>query len=291
MTREPETFPSSLLFLILPHPLSRLYRRAPLVTLSQPTPRTRFNAILIRCPTADLLRAGINERDPVVPHARSARIDFRYCDSLRARWFTISHWNYLSIARRSKFVLNYRIVLKTARMSYFIIRCKNPHSLFAPSVRGIYFIPRQNSFWKKRCMLFFSLPAKVFSRARKSTSHEKKRGGIHVYNWNSGVSRGDFAAKKGEERVWLAAAKLAENRGEFTSMHTTLATMRNIIKARRDERYWSVSKRDTNGKWNHYTANASVRSMNARKWRTENSSQSISQFFLKDPCNFVRTYN
>lgn len=53
---------------------------------------------------------------------------------------------------------------------------------------------------------------------------------------------------RGEERVWLAATKLAENRGEFTSVHTALATMRNIIKARRDERYWNVSRRGTNGK-------------------------------------------
>lgn len=91
-------------------------------------------------------------------------------------------------------------------------------------------------------------------RACKSTSGRKekkkkgKRGGIYVYNRNSGVSRGETAARKGEERVWLATAKLAENRGEFTSVHTALATMRNIIKARRDERYWNVSRRGTNGK-------------------------------------------
>lgn len=49
-------------------------------------------------------------------------------------------------------------------------------------------------------------------------------------------------------RVWLVAAKLAENRGEFTNVHTALTTMRNIIKALWDGRYWSISRQNPNGK-------------------------------------------
>lgn len=74
----------------------------------------------------------------------------------------------------------------------------------------------------------------------KLTLNEKKKD-IYFYNRNNGVSCGDSVVRKREESVWLVAAKLAENRGEFTSVHTALATMRNIIKALRDERYWSVN--------------------------------------------------
>lgn len=111
-----------------------------------------------------------------------------------------------------------------------------------------------------------------------------KKKDIYFYNRNNGVSRGDFAVRKREESVWLVAAKLAENRGEFTSVHTALSTMRNIIKALRDERYWSVSRQDTNGKWNHYTANALARSMDAWKWRYRKFLDNVLAILLENLC-------
>lgn len=90
MTREPETFPLSFPFSLI---LFLLSPPAPLVTLLQPShpmPSVpmRFNATLIWCPTADLLRMETNETS--CRSTCTIRADrFLVLRQFEVQWFTI----------------------------------------------------------------------------------------------------------------------------------------------------------------------------------------------------------
>lgn len=153
----------------------------------------------------------------------------------------------LSIYRIAlKIVFIYHIVLKITQISLISYSKKN---ILLPIVKIFYFqygiyLYISPKLVKKNVACHLSVANESFMRVNQCRTRKKIFTPIiEITEYSVAILR----QRREEERVWLAAAKLAENRSEFTSMHTALTTMRNIIKARRDERYWSV-RRNTNGK-------------------------------------------